>query len=324
MGDPTMRNVAFLLMPGFSAMAFFSGLEPLRIANRLLGREAFRWTIHAPKGDHALASNGIQILAPGPIAQGADTLIVCAGFDPLVHNTAALAAVIRRMWRTGARVVAIDTGAFLLAEAGILGREPITLHWEAKPEFQLRYPQIPVSSELFESHAQLSTCAGGTAAMDMMLDWIGREHGEVLANAVSEQLIHERIRKSTDHQRTALTYRIGSRRRLVLGAVEIMEAHTQNPLSIEAIADRMATTRRNLERHFLAGLGEAPASYYRRIRLELAANLCADTNLTLASVAEQAGFTSASVLSRAFKAHFGHAPRQSAACGRDYQHRQLS
>lgn len=308
-----MHNVAFLLMPGFSGMAFFSVLEPLRIANRLSGREVFQWTLHAPSGAHAQASNGIQILASEPVPTNANTLIVCAGFDPLRHNTPALGAMIRRMWRNGAQVVAVDTGAFVLAEAGILGRDSITLHWEAAPEFRLRYPAIPVSTELFESHSRLSTCAGGTAAMDMMLDWIGREHGEALAIAVSEQLIHERIRKSTDHQRAALTYRIGSRRRLVVRAVEVMEAHLHRPRSIDEIAGILATTRRNLERHFLAGLGETPASYYRRLRLELAARLAAETDLALAEIAEQSGFTSASVLSRAFKTQFGHAPRSATA-----------
>ena len=172
-----VNDFAFLLMPGFSAMAFFSAVEPLRVANRLAGRELYRWSIHAPKGDHALASNGMQILGAGAIDERSNTLIVCAGFNPMKACNRSLLGLIRRMWRKGATVGAIDTGIFLLAEAGILGREPITLHWEAALEFAQAYPDIPVSAELYESHARLFTCAGGTAAMDMMLESISRQHG---------------------------------------------------------------------------------------------------------------------------------------------------
>ena len=130
-----MDTFAFLLMPGFSAMAFFSAVEPLRVANRLSAKELYRWTLHAPKSDHALASNGMQILASCPVDERSNTLIVCAGFNPMKACNRDLLGLVRRMWRKGATVGAIDTGVFLLAEAGILGREPVTLHWEAALEF---------------------------------------------------------------------------------------------------------------------------------------------------------------------------------------------
>jgi len=304
-----MDTFAFLLMPGFSAMAFFSAVEPLRVANRLSAKELYRWSLHAPKGDHALASNGMQILASGPVDERSNTLIVCAGFNPMKACNRDMLGLVRRMWRKGATVGAIDTGVFVLAEAGILGREPVTLHWEAALEFAQTYPDIPVSAELYESHARLFTCAGGTAAMDMMLEWISRSHGEALAIAVSEQLIHDRIRKPTDTQRYALPARIGSTKRLVLRGVEVMEGHVGQPLSIDEIADIVGTTRRNLERHFMASLGQSPAQYYRKLRLEIAAKLIADTELVMQDIALASGFGSASVLSRAYKAHFGHAPR---------------
>jgi RNA polymerase sigma factor (sigma-70 family) len=110
---------------------------------------------------------------------------------------------LRRLWRAGCQIGAIDTGAFVLAEAGILGRETITLHWEAAAEFRRRFPRIPVSNELYERHARLMTCAGGTAAIDLMLDGIADSHGIALAQAVSDQLIHDRIRPPTAPQRVA-------------------------------------------------------------------------------------------------------------------------
>ena len=241
-----MEEMAFLLLPGFSAMAFFAAVEPLRIANRLAGRELYRWSVHVARGDHAEASNGLQIRGQGPIDESIRTLVVCAGFDPLELADARLLGLLRRVWRRGGNVGAIDTGAFLLAEAGILGREPITLHWEAASEFALRYPRIPVSSELFERHSRLFTCAGGTAAMDLMLETIAFAHGGVLAKAVSDQLIHDRIRSPRESQRGEDPAFAGNP---VLGpVVRIMESNLAEPLSLERIAEVAGIDRRRIER----------------------------------------------------------------------------
>ena len=142
----------------------------------------------------------MQLRTDGQLGDAIDGLIVCAGFDPLAAKRPALLGQVRRLWRAGCQVGAIDTGAFILAEAGILGRETITLHWEAAEEFRRRYPRIPVSTELYERHARLFTCAGGTAAMDMMLDAIAHSHGLALATAVSDQLIHDAIRPASRYK----------------------------------------------------------------------------------------------------------------------------
>lgn len=302
-----MEPIAFLLMPGFSAIAFFSALEPLRIANRLAGRTLYRWTVHAPHGDHAEASNGMLIRADHPLGQRAETLIVCAGFEPLRHASRALLGRLRRAWRLGARLGAIDTGAFLLAEAGILGAEPITLHWEAAAEFRRRWPRIPLSGELYERHARLFTCAGGTAAMDMMLEGIARDHGPELARAVAEQLIHERIRPPSAPQRTELAPPLEP---LVAGAVALMRARLADPLAIHALAHQLGVERRRLERRFIAALGRSPAQHYRGLRLAHALDQVRGAGLSLSEGAQAAGYSSAAVMARACRQHFGLSPGQ--------------
>ena len=302
-----MQEFAFLLLPGFSAIAFFSAVEPLRIANRLAGSDLFRWSVHTPRGDHAEASNGMQIRSHGPLDERAETLVVCAGFDPLRLADPRLLATLRRVWRLGGSVGAIDTGAFLLAEAGILGREAITLHWEAADEFARRYPQIPVSGELFERHARLFTCAGGTAAMDLMLESIAASHGGALAKAVSDQLIHERIRGPSDPQRghdPAL-----ADHPLVARVVQIMERHLADPRSLEQIAAEAGIDRRRIERQFQAVLHRAPAAYYRDLRLRRGIALIRQQGLSVQAAATASGYSSQSIFSRACKQHFGAGPR---------------
>lgn len=310
-----MQNLAFMLMPGFSAMAFFSALEPLRIANRLAVRQLYRWTIHAPGAGHALASNGMELRAERAMPQSPEALIVCAGFDPLAEARPALLGQVRRSWRAGSQVGAIDTGAFVLAEAGILGRERITLHWEAAEEFRRRYPRIPVSTELYERHGRLFTCAGGTAAMDMMLDWITLSHGIDLAGAVSDQLIHDRIRPASAPQRTSLVEQARVAGPVVQRLVAAMERAVGTSDGFDAILAGEAIDRRRAERLFRDRLGITPARFLRELRLRHALELMRNARLPVHEAALAAGFSSQPVFSRACRNHFGLSPRELLAAG---------
>ena len=299
-----------MLMPGFSAIAFLAAVEPLRIANRLANRLLYSWTLHCPVGDHACASNGFEFRTDGPIPDGADALIVCAGFDPLQAVNRSLLGQLRRIWRGGKLVGAIDTGAFVLAESGILGDETITLHWEAAEEFSLRYQRIPVSTELYERHARLFTCAGGTAAMDMLLDAIASSHGIALANAVSKQLILARIRPATDPQRASLSQQAESAGPTVQRVIAEMERSIASYRPLDAIVRAAGVNRRLVERQFAARFGCPPARFYREMRLNHALDLIRNVGMLVHDAALAAGFSSQPVFSRACKQHFGVSPRE--------------
>ena len=235
------QNFTFLLLNGLSALAFFSAIEPLRVANRLSGRNLFSWQIASVDGAPVTASNGMRLIADTRLDEAA-VLIVCAGFDHQAAETPKLMAALRRIWRAGAMIGAMDTATHVLARAGLLGDRAVTMHWEAVPAFRERFPDIPVTDELFKTHDRLFTCAGGTAALDMMLDWIGRHHGAALAAAVSEQFIHERIRNAGDSQRLALSVRLGTSDPRLLAIVKAMEAHIDEPLPIATLAANASTT----------------------------------------------------------------------------------
>lgn len=305
-----MQHLAFMLMPGFSAMAFFAALEPLRIANRLAGRELYRWSTHAPQGDHALASNGMQIRSEGPMPERPEALIVCAGFDPLNAARSALLGQVRRYWRAGGQVGAVDTGAFVLAEAGILGSDTITLHWEAAEEFRRRYPRIPVSTELYERHARLFTCAGGTAAMDMMLDRIAMVHGLALAGAVSDQLIHDRIRPASAPQRASLTEQARAAGPQVQRLVAAMERAAAKGEGLDQVLAQEGIGRRQAERLFMARLGTTPGHFLRGLRIRCAVELMRNAGMAVHEAALAAGFSSQPVFSRACKTQLGKTPRE--------------
>lgn len=303
------QRLAFMLMPGFSAIAFFAALEPLRIANRLSGKPLFEWTLHTAEGEDAVASNGMQLRSDGAVPDAPQTLIVCGGFDPLRHARPVLLGQIRRLWRAGCQVGAIDTGAFVLAEAGILGREMITLHWEAAEEFRRRYPHIPVSTELYERHARLITCAGGTAAMDMMLDDIAARHGIALAHAVSDQLIHDRIRPASAPQRTVFGLKTKFAGPIVQRLVAAMERGMGEGRALDAILAAEGLHRRQAERLFTARLGMSPGRFYRSMRIRHAVALMRQARMTVHEAALATGFSSQPVFSRACRQEFGLSPR---------------
>lgn len=291
-------------------MAFFSALEPLRIANRLAARQLYAWTIHAPSGDHAAASNGMQIRCDSRLPGSAGALIVCAGFDPLAQVQPALLGQVRRAWRAGCQIGAIDTGAYVLAEAGILGREPITLHWEAADAFRQRYPRIPVSGELYERHARLFTCAGGTAAMDMMLDGIAASHGMALANAVSGQLIHDRIRPASAPQRPSLAEQAQAAGPATQRLIAAMERAIGSSTTLEEILTFSGSSRRQAERIFAKRMGVTPGQFFRDLRIRHALHLMRNGGLSVQDAAHAAGFSSQPVFSRACRQHSGKSPRE--------------
>jgi transcriptional regulator GlxA family with amidase domain len=308
---PGPEPIGFLLVPQFSMMAFFSAVEPLRVANRLAGRQLFSWRLFSAEGGPVEASNGIGTLVEGPLAgfAGIPTLVVCAGFEPERYETRRLLGELRRIARAGTTLVALDTGAHLLAKARLLDGVRVTMHWEAVCGFREEFPEIEVSDELFEVSGRIVTCAGGTAALDLMLDMIGRKHGAGLAVAVSEQFIHDRIRDRSAHQRMALSSRLGVTNGKVLKIVALMERNLERPVDNAALAQASGVSARQLERLFRAHLGTTPGHYYLGLRLERARQLLRQTDLPVVDVAVAAGFSSASTLSRAYRAQFGRAPR---------------
>jgi len=144
--------IGFLLVPQFSMMAFLSAVEPLRVANRLAGRELFAWHAYSGDGAPVQASNGMRIMVEAPMAaiSAIPTLLVCAGFEPERYATRAVARLLRRLARAGVVLGALDSGAFRLAKAGLLEGVTVTMHWEAVPAFRESFPQVRVADELYE------------------------------------------------------------------------------------------------------------------------------------------------------------------------------
>lgn len=309
--DAAEELVDFLLLPGFSMMGFVSAIEPLRVANRFHAG-AYRWRLWSCDGAAVRASNGMSLNVDGGLTDASDKrlgwLFVLAGFDPLASYRPTLGAWLRAAQRAGAVLGAVDTGVFVLAEAGVAGAGPVTLHWEAQAAFAARYPKIVVSQELFETGPHCITCAGGTAAIDMMLARIAARHGHALAVQVSEQFVLGRIRSKSDHQRLEITARYRVHNPRVVQAIRLMQDHIEDPLANDDLARIVGVTRRQLERLFATHLDDTPGHFYTTLRLAHARSLLQDTDLGVAAIGAACGFASGAHFSRSYRAWSGRSP----------------
>ena len=311
-GKATPVAVGFYLAPRFSMLAFSSALEPLRVANLISGRELFRWRVFSRDGKPVEASNGMAVLAEGSIADSPrlSTLFVCASHEPLATLDRATSAWFRRLAVAGTTLGALDTGAWLLARAGLLDGYRATVHWEWRDAFAEDFPAVDCRTSLFENDRGRLTCAGGTAALDMMLHLIGLRFGHSLAVDISEQFIHERIRPAEDAQRMAPGRRLGLSDPKLEAVIAAMEENLEEPLPSAALAEIAGVSERQLERLFRRALGCTPTRYYLDLRLRRARILLGQTRLPVMEVALACGFATPAHFSRAYRDHFGHPPRE--------------
>ena len=302
-------DVAFLLIPRFSMIALYGAVEPLRVANRFAG-PVFSWRFISMDGQPVAASNDIPVSVSGGLKDiGTPAMaVVSASYEPERGVTPPVLNAIRKLARQRALMAAIDTGPFLLAEAGVLDGYRATCHWESLPGFRESYPHVQAMQTLYEIDRGRMTCAGGAAAIDMMLDWIGRLLGQALAVAVADQLVHFRVSEGREQARVPARTRYGTDDPRLLAILSAMEERGEDPLDAAALAKVGGISTRQMERLFHDRLQARPMEVYRKLRLERAGQLLTYSHMSVRDVALACGFSSLSQFSRAFKARYGKPP----------------
>ena len=313
------RRYAFILVPGFTLLAFSSAVEPLRIANQLSQLPLYQWQLFSETGAPVASSSGIAVCVDGPLgaalsreglgALSRDTgLFICAGNPPEEAAAPAVVAALQRHDRFGGVVGGICTGAVGLARAGLLKERAFTLHWENQPAFCEAFPELTPSQNKFESDGRIITCGGGAAATDMMLAQIARDHGAEFSAIVSEMCLRRVVVGEEPAQRSSISALIGSRNPGLVTVVNLMLSHLEDTLTLEELAVAAGYSRRHVERLFLSVLGQTPAEFYRGLRLDRGRTLLGNTDMSLIEVATACGFNSVAHFTSNFKARFGVPP----------------
>ncbi|MBU3261194.1 GlxA family transcriptional regulator [Roseovarius sp. PS-C2] len=309
--DGPPRDVYFLLLPKLTLLAFTSALEPLRVANQVAGRELYRWYVMSEEGGPVTCSCGVHITPDSGLTDvPRDALaFVCAGIEPASTASRRATQWIRRQRTFGCRVGGICTGAFSLAQAGLLEGRRFTLHWENQPAFVEKFMDLEPTGALYEIDGPLVTCGGGSAATDMMLDLIERDHGADLATIVADMCLHVRSNLQDRKQKSAFSFALSSRNTHLIAAMHMMNDNLDTPLPIDELSLRVGISRRQLERLFTTHVGSTPAQFYIDLRISRAHALLNETDLGVAEIAAATGFNSTSQMATRFRKRFGKSPR---------------
>src|SRR5450432_3935955 len=202
---------AFLTLPNYSLIAVANALEPLRMANRLVGQDVYEWSVISMDGRAADASSGLS-LSPtdaldklGPV----DILFVCGGINIREAVSPALLTQLKRLADRRVPLGALCTGGYALARAGLLDNFRATIHWENVSALREEFPRVLISDQLFTIDRNRFTCSGGVAPLDLMLHLIELKLGSRISQLVSEQFIVDRIRGDTERQYVPLRAQLG-------------------------------------------------------------------------------------------------------------------
>ena len=171
------------------------------------------------------------------------------------------------------------------------------------------FPHLNITAELFEIDGPAVTCAGGTAAMDLMVHLIGRHLGHKMSARVTDWFILRKVRDARESQRMDLRSRIGVSHPKLLSAIGLMEENLEAPLNREEIAEEVNLSTRQLERLFRKYLHSTPRKYYFSLRMHKAQLLLRQTSLPILEVALACGFVSASHFAKSYREFFGRTPR---------------
>lgn len=305
-----MLTITLLVFPETSLMTLASTLDPMRAANRVAGRELYRWEIVSLDGTAPVTTCGLSIPVAGRFDPGGrrDLLIVLAAYNVFAHATRPVLAAVRMGARNAGMMAGIEAGAWVLGLAGMLDGRNATTHWEDLEDFAARFPLADVRPDRWVIDGPVVTAGGAMPALDLMLALIRARQGFSTALDVASVYVYDETQAANTAQPLVSLGRLRDREPRVAAAIRVMEAHLDAPLPINAIARRGGVSSRTLETLFHGAVGTSPGAYYLALRLKAARRLVLDTRLSMAEIAERAGFSSIAALSRAFRREYGLPP----------------
>ena len=298
------------MIDGYPIIPFSCVVDSLRAANRLSGKTLYRWEYFAPDAEAVAASCGITVpTLPLNTARDLETLIIVAPNTAQHFNQGATLKFLQNLDRQKVNLGSASSGSFILARAGLLDDCRCTIHWENIPVFKEMYPLLDVAFTLYEINERRMTCSGGIAALDMMLKLIETQYGRKLAQQISQQFQHDRIRTEIDSQQMADRMDLAMNAPRLIDVINLMENNIEVPLSLPAIAEKCKLSLRQIERLFHKYRSLTPSQYYLSLRLMHAKQLLLNTNSSVIDISIATGFETQSYFTACYRKHFGSSPR---------------
>lgn len=305
-------KIGFVLVDGFALMSYASAMEPLRAANHIAGRKLYDIRHMPAEGARSTSSSGAIVGANTYLGENVDfdLVLVVAGSDPPLGKVRRLEHWLRLLASRDVLMGGVSAGPLILARAGVMEGHRLTVHWEHAQAVLSISPNLIVERTLFVRDRGRLTCAGGTAAMDMMHALIAEHHGGRFAQRVSDWFLHTDIRPGENPQVAGLSERYGVGDVGVLKALQAMENHMDDPLTLTQISDIVGISVRQVNRLFRQHIGVSTQDFYTKLRLEKSQVLLRGSLLSVAEVAQATGFANSAHFSRQFRASFEQSPSQ--------------
>jgi transcriptional regulator GlxA family with amidase domain len=302
-----MQRIGFLVLPGFQLLSV-GALSAFEFANKELSEPVYEMRLLSETGGSIRSSIGISVATEAFDGTTFDTLIV-GGSAAMGSLTSGVIKFLRRALRRYRRVAATCTGAFILAEAGVLDGRRATTHWKRARELQARFPKVTVEDDrIFIVDGPVWTSAGMTAGIDLALAMIERDLGMDVARAVARQLVVYHRRAGGQSQFSALL-ELEPKSDRIQSALEYAKRNLDTPLTVGQLAEAAHLSPRQFSRAFRTETGQSPAKAVENLRLEAARLMMERSRHPIDFIARQTGFGDRDRMRRAFLRTFGQPPQ---------------
>ncbi|MFG1922956.1 GlxA family transcriptional regulator [Cryptosporangium sp. NPDC048952] len=278
----------------------------------LLGFEPYRMTVVTPRPGVRMRDGLFTISAQGRLAdiESADMVIVPNRPEVELPSRPAVLRAIRRAHERGARLVGLCTGAFTLAEAGVLDGRRATVHWQLASEFRRRFPSVRLEPDvLFVDDGDVLTSAGSAAALDLGLHIVRRDFGAEVANHVARRLVFAAVRDGGQRQFVEQPLPPATVDSLA-PVLEWASSNLHRKLTVDELARRAGLTPGTFHRRFRREVGSTPVEWLTAQRVELACRLIEQGASGVESVAHHAGLGTGANLRNLFRRHLGVSPTE--------------
>ena len=305
-------DIEILMLEGSNLIQIACIIEPLRVANRVLGRQLYSWSISSLDGKPVETTSGIVLPVDYCFAADRTTapLLVVASYNHAKFRKKSLLHSLSQARRFRTVIGGIENGVWLLAEAGLLNDGRASVHWEEADAFALAYPHIDIVNQGFVIDETRVSAAGSLPTLNMILEWIRLRNGFAIAMAISRQFIH-----SADNALSEVVKQPGFGHSFagddrLAEVLNTMEQALATPVSIKKLAGESGISARRLQMLFAKHLLVSPKRYYLALRLNAARRLLIETAQSATEIAEATGFSGSAGFSASYRKAYGETPTQ--------------
>jgi transcriptional regulator GlxA family with amidase domain len=302
-----MHRIGFVLFPGAQILCT-APITVFEMANMASSKPFYEVQVLSESGGPVRTSSGITVGTEAFGEPDFDTLLIGAGTE-IEKATPKLLEFIGKGATVSRRIAAPCTGAFMLAEAGILDGRRATTHWAFARELQARFPKVTVEEDrIFIIDGPVWTSAGMTAGIDLALAMVEKDLGTEIARAVAKKMVVYHRRAGGQSQFSTLL-ELAPKSDRIQSALSYARRNLKLSLSVEQLAEVANLSPRQFSRAFHAETGQSPAKAVENLRVEAARLLMEEGRLPIDVVAGETGFADRERMRRAFLRAFGQPPQ---------------